>query len=347
MKVLFIGSCAHLREESERTHFVEACREIGAAFARLGAQFILGSSKETTADRYILDGIASVPGVHKVTFFFPEDSGTPELPRDREGTIDAVFKRIRGPWAGMRIRQIQAADGVVTLGGKSGTAQIIHSAIALGVPVLAVASFGGATSDLWSEVKQYYERLTNDNEKIDNLREAWEPGNETIVTGALQELMRRRVFQHTRSQKDSMLFCLTLALLIAWVWLFISPFQPLQASFFALLAVSAFLGNSLRESLWMMNEVGGQMSLAELLAELRAGLILAFCLSLLYFAGSFAFTGDFQAITYTTGPPTAEQMNDYQRVAVTMGLLGVAGGWLLERMALYLEDQFSSRGLFG
>jgi hypothetical protein len=34
---------------------------------------------------------------------------------------------------------------------------------------------------------------------------------------------------------------------------------------------------------------------------------------------------------------------DYQRVAVPMGLLGIAGGWLLARVAENLTGWFSSR----
>jgi hypothetical protein len=67
--------------------------------------------------------------------------------------------------------------------------------------------------------------------------------------------------------------------------------------------------------------------------------VLAFALALLYLAGSFTFTGSFKVISSTS------TIDDYQRVAVPMGLLGIAGDrcGLLERVAENLTGWFSSR----
>ena len=73
------------------------------------------------------------------------------------------------------------------------------------------------------------------------------------------------------------------------------------------------------------------------MAEFGAGLILAFSLALLFLAGSFTFTGGFKVISATS------TIEDYQRIGVAMGLLGIAGGWMLERVAERLPTWFSSR----
>ena len=58
--------------------------------------------------------------------------------------------------------------------------------------------------------------------------------------------------------------------------------------------------------------------------------MLAFGLAMFYLAGSFTFTGKFE-------PISDGNSNDYQRVAVGMTLIGIAAGWLLERVSRYLR----------
>jgi hypothetical protein len=71
-----------------------------------------------------------------------------------------------------------------------------------------------------------------------------------------------------------------------------------------------------------------------LVAEINAGLFLAFALALLYLGGSVTFTGKYQTIS---------SLSDYQRVAIVAGLSGIAGGWLIERVAETLTRWFSAR----
>jgi hypothetical protein len=100
----------------------------------------------------------------------------------------------------------------------------------------------------------------------------------------LTDLVRRQVF---RSRSDLTtpvtIVVLTAMLFAAWVWLFIAPPKPWQATFFALLAVSVFLGTSLRSSLRAVRDPIAALSAADVLAELTAGLVLAFALALVFF----------------------------------------------------------------
>jgi len=209
--------------------------------------------------------------------------------------------------------------------------------MALEKPVLAVACFGGSAADTWTQFEPFYERLSTTREQVGNLREEWHAGNDEIVAKVLTELVRRKLFSRTRLAVDALPLLLNVALFISWVWLFVAPPKPWQASFFALLAVSAFLGTALRGSLRMVVDPAESPSRSGLIAEFSAGLVLAFALALLYLAGSFTFTGGFKVIS------AKSTLDDYQRVAVAMGLVGIAGGWLLERVAENLTGWFSSR----
>jgi hypothetical protein len=209
--------------------------------------------------------------------------------------------------------------------------------MALEKPVLAVACFGGSAEVTWTQFEPFYERLSTTREQVGNLREDWQAGNDEIVVKVLTELVRRKLFSRTRLAADALPLLLNMALFAIWVWLFVAPPQPWQASFFALLAVSAFLGTALRGSLRTVVDPAEGPSRSGLIAEFSAGLVLAFALALLYLAGSFTFTGGFKVIS------AGSTLDDYQRVAVAMGLLGIAGGWLLERVAENLTGWFSDR----
>lgn len=339
MKVLIVGSLHHDPSEPIKDAFRNACKEIGAALARAGFEFIVGSSSLKTADWWVLEGAAGIAGKHKVFVFRPDDGPTPRLPSDEtaNGKFIVRYRRLRGTWAGSQIYQIQAADCVLMVGGARGTAQAGYSAMALEKPVLAVASFGGSAADFWKQFEPFYERLSV-REQLGNLREDWQPGNGKIVVKVLTELVRRKLFSRTRLAADAVPLLLNMALFAVWVWLFVAPPQPRQASFFVLLAASAFLGTALRASLRTVVDPAEGPSRSGLIAEFSAGLVLAFALALLYLAGSFTFTGGFKIISSNDS-----NLDDYQRVAVAMGLLGVAGGWLIERVSDKLTGWFSSR----
>lgn len=336
MKVLIAGSLHISGADRVRDDFISACRQIGAALARANAEFVVGTMSTNTADRYIVEGAASVEGTHKVWMYRPEHGETPELPvlPDAKGTFEVHHRRLRGPWTASRVPQIQVADCVLLIGGRRGTTLVGYSAVALEKPVLAVGSFGGSAAELWRDLDPFYQRLVSTKKHVGNLREQWSESNAELAVEVLKELLQRRIFTNARRDYYSVsILLLVLVLLAAWVWLFVAPPRPWQASFFVLLAISAFLGTSLRGALAAVLDATDRPRGISV-AELNAGLILSFVLALLYLAGSFTFTGDFDAVV---------TRDAYQRVAVAMGLIGIAAGWLLERVAENLTRWFSRR----
>lgn len=339
MRVLIIGSLNYEGSKQFQEDFISGCKQLGAALARAKVEFIIGSSDSNTADKYILEGASEVSGTYKIWIFRPEDGSTPKLPSGENSKANFIpfYKRLSGPWAAGRVPQIQAADAVLMVGGARGTAQIGYSAIALEKPVLAIGSFGGSAAHLWSQFEPFYQRLGSLSNQVGNLREEWQPQNAELAVKVLQELVRRRAFQRSSSGPSLILFALNILLFAIWVWLFVNPPKPWQASFFALLAVSAFLGTALRSSLQVVIDPTEHKSRDAVIAELSAGLVLAFALALLYLAGSFTFTGKFEVISDNS------PFDAYQRIAVAMGIIGIVGGWLLERVAESLTRWFGDR----
>lgn len=334
MKILIVGSIHHKDDEAIREKFKEACITIGAELVRSKIELVVGSTNERTADRWVLEGAAKVKGNHKVWLFRPEESESPNVPIGDlyAGNFKVIHKRLKGPWAGGRVSQILEADGVLMIGGGRGAAQVGYSAMALEKPVLAVASFGGSAKEAWSQFDPFYQKLSQTKEEFGHMRENWQMGNEKLVVSILRELVTSGVFRRSKLVADLTPMLLNLVLIATWVWLFVEPPIPGQASFFALLCVSAFLGTGLRRSLSIALDQAIPISRKAAIAEFSAGLILAFALGLLSLAGSFTFTGTIQDLSNLDG---------YQRLAVTMGILGVTGGWLLERVSDKLKNLLS------
>jgi hypothetical protein len=222
---------------------------------------------------------------------------------------------------------MQFADGALLVGGGRGTAQVGYVAMAMGKPAVAVASFHGAAEELWPLLEPFYQRAAKLRDEVPNLREKWKPEYASLVVRLFRELIRTDAFSQRSLRSPLLVLALNLLLFTVWVWFFVKPPLIWQASMFGLLAVSAFLGTSLRTALRTVVDPSEEKSNEVVIAELSAGLVLAFSLAMLYLAGSFTFTGKFQP--FSEKPP----IDDYQRVAVGMTLIGIAGGWLLERVA--------------
>jgi hypothetical protein len=340
MKVLIAGSMGDNLAPESQAAFMQACRELGVALARTGAEFVIGSSNTSTADRYVMEGAATVEEKHKVWIFRPEKGDNVELPpTDQTKTkLNPYYKRLRGPWAAGRISQVQAADAVVLIGGVRGTAQVGYTAVALNKPTLTIGSFGGAAADLWEFVEPFYARLGSSADDVGALREPWR-GVESadLSVRLLREIVQRRVFSRPATIGPLLQLLFNLLLLTLWVWLFCEPPLTWDATMFGLLALSAILGSSLRSALRAVTDPNDTKSREVVVAELSAGLVLSFALAMLYLAGSFTFTGTFQPFK----PDST--VDDFRRVAVGMTVIGLTGGWLLERVAERVHSWLGDR----
>jgi hypothetical protein len=123
---------------------------LGRAFAEQGLETILGSAEPHTADGFVLDGIASVDGRHKVMVLLPaERLDTWGDIAKFDGRVDISVRRLQGTWSVESVWQILAADAAVVIAGHRRTAQMAYMAPALERPVVAIPSFGGGAREQW------------------------------------------------------------------------------------------------------------------------------------------------------------------------------------------------------
>jgi hypothetical protein len=145
MRVLVVGSLHYEGADRVRSAFTNACMMVGAALGRHQHEIVVGSDSRETADRYIIEGLSSVPGDHRV-FVYRPDNRSPFDARRWPHLVMSVHQAGTS-WATGRSLQIRAADVVLVIGGGRGTQETIYAVPVLHRPMLVITSFGGAAGD--------------------------------------------------------------------------------------------------------------------------------------------------------------------------------------------------------
>lgn len=330
MNIMVAGSTDFAGGEQVHEEFVSACKDLGAWLAKAGHTIVVVSDVEKTADRHVVFGANSSGQRAKVVIINPQRGAAPfAADREQLSNLDFSYRRSRGPWAVGRIRQLLEADGVITIGGGRGTAQLGYTAPALERPVLAIPAFGGASRDLWDEyVDQDLERLNFYRPrfldgKVSTLSQQWDASKGDLAVKVMEELVKQNPYRSQRIVPQAVIVTFQLLLLTGWIALFVNPFD-FTVSFFLLLGISALLGTGIRTSLRFLREISPRIPVRRLATEGILGLLLAFALALFYLLGVHTVTGDPNYVTIG-------QTDDFHRIAVNMSLLGLAAGVLVER----------------
>jgi hypothetical protein len=339
MKVLVVGSLHHPEVQAQQDNFIAACRELGTALARAACDIVVGSDSPNTADRYVVEAAMAVPGKRTIWVLYPESEkgGAPFKDRLGAGGTETQFRHcdLKGPWVAARIPQVLKADAILAIGGGPGTVQAGYVAVSLERPVLAIPSFGGAARELAPILEPFYsgsEDLKND---VTVLRNNWGQGDAERAVRVIREARRRKLFHRDSWVIPLILLTCNVLGLAGWVWLFVSPPFPQAVAFFAMLGLAAFVGTTgLRYGLGRLSGDTEDRPVSRLLAEVSAGILLAFGLAVVYLIGGFTVTGKFEFISSTTQP------GDFQRVGLAMTVLGLAGGWMIEPVSERLRAWF-------
>jgi hypothetical protein len=336
MKVLIVGSTHFADSSGVRPQFEQACRDVGAALAKAGYTIVVGTSDPTTADRFIVEGAATVEGKHLVRVIRPDAGVTPfsAQPLLHQERIQFRFVRCRGTWTVSRVHQILAADVVILIGGGPGTAQAGYSAPLLGVPVLALPAFGGAAREVWDYLSKDYERVAGVKKRATELRETWRAESAGAVLAAAKALVGAELYAQRRTGQGIAELLLSGVLLGSWVWLFDRATSPGIGSFFVLLLLSALLGTVLRRTLRSLSRSGQTQQGPTFWSDATCGLLVAFGLMLIAFTGDLTLTGKLDLLN--------PQPSDFQRVSVVFSVIGFFAGFMMERASRLLAAKLGS-----
>jgi len=341
MRALIVGSMPPDWSEGTKDFFKRACRELGRELAKSSIDLVVGSDGEETSDRYVVEGAASAEVNIDVVVCKPEPDGPdaeswrnwrPFSDKEAEFTqLEFQHKPSKGNWSSIRLHQILAADVVVIIGGNldpdSGVTQTAYSAPVLGRPVFIVPAFRASDTWLYARFEGDYDRLGLSSE-MNLFQGNWTGDRAETAVDLVQRLLAKNPYKRGDKWGGISILIAVLFLLAMWVTVFIFPFQQKIVSFFLLLSVSVVLGTVLRNTNFLGN-VETPVDQQRLPVRLAAGLILAFCLALMYFAGGSLIDGNFKFMSFPNP-------DDFARVSVTMSFLGLGAAILLEQAAARL-----------
>jgi len=180
-------------------------------------------------------------------------------------------------------------------------------------------------------VSRYYRSCGIKEHEEGALREAWNTDTAEIAVRTAESLVRNTPFHLKAGRIEIGMTIATLILIAVWVALFRRPWGiEKDIAFYAMLAIAAMLGTSLRSTLRLVRDEIVDVNLRMLLIEARAGILIAFGFAILYLAGGIVITG--AVVSLTTD-------QDFMRIAITMSILGFASAFLLHEAAANLQDR--------
>jgi hypothetical protein len=148
------------KEEEART----ACVELGSELAKQGWSIAVYSSDKTLIEADIVQGFISqgTGSDGSITCYYPRGANIsfPEM-----ASHSALFRAVIDPsddWEVSFYRSLEKVDGILVLGGGPTTLIAWHIALTKGLPVVAIAEFGGSSTKLWQYLSSERERFQDE-----------------------------------------------------------------------------------------------------------------------------------------------------------------------------------------
>ncbi len=173
------------------------------------------------------------------------------------------------------------------------------------------------------------------NDHIERIVEHWNTESADYSVSLITKLKKLGLFSKNKKMPNLSLSFVSIIALSLWVYYFTNPINNNMLVIFLLLALSAILGTSLRTLLSSLLDDNPPLNWNIIIIEMSAGLILALGLSLIYLVEGFTVTGKFEFVSLMSN------RSDFIRISIFMSLLGLAGGFLIEKTSDFLRTRLS------
>jgi fluoride ion exporter CrcB/FEX len=170
----------------------KAAEDLGAELAKRGARLLVYGGPFIEAD-FVRGFVTGKPAEDRsILMWYSKDMEPP--PFNEEQNYPKLFERRAEKGADWEIafyRAISRADGVILIGGGNATKIAGQVAIGAKIPILTLAEFGGAASQVWDTLSAG-EDLPNRDE-INTMARPWSSDSATILVNALLAQQDRRL----------------------------------------------------------------------------------------------------------------------------------------------------------
>jgi hypothetical protein len=327
-------------------------KQLGAYFAEMNVDLVVGSTSERTADYCIIAGakqFLSGKGDKKVNVTFVGRSYRSKHNQDAESDLEQFlpaanfnvkYEPTEGSGNSARlINGLKHADVVLLLCGGTSTATVGAACLYNRKPALALPQFEGSAEDLWEMFLPYYARGTLNQEEIRLLGGKWNENSAAAVFTALTKLKKYNAFEDRVATQQWILCVLPMLFIIAWLAAFCGQAPPYGVIGFALVALwASLIGSTARGIRTFYFERQARFSLPQLVAELALGVIVAFLSYLILQITGIIIEGN----PITTD--TLKNPEHFQRMAIAMTLLCFGGAYFVESSIKRLQVRIAGYG---
>lgn len=177
----------------------DACAEIGAALAARGCRLAVYSSDRQFIEGDIVRGYCAAADIEpkSIEVRFPADATIdfPELASHPEAFH--LRRDMSTDWETSFYRSLFSVDGIVLVGGARGALVSGLMAAAQRIPLVPIATFGGATAKVWQHFARDPGFARPD--ELEAMSQDWSPGAAEALVDALVAQIDRRA-QHRRDE---------------------------------------------------------------------------------------------------------------------------------------------------
>jgi len=182
-----------------------ACEALGRELAAQGLDIVVYSSAAQFVEGDVVRGYASSDDapVRSIQVRAPQGSGTIQFPdgQSRPNLFDPRPDASQD-WEVSYYRSLVETDGVLLVGGGRSTYITGLIALAFGIPIVAVASFGGRAVSVW----QALDRVRNDAEPVEIAlmgASGWSDDRAAPLVGCLTAQGQRRAARREAEHRDA------------------------------------------------------------------------------------------------------------------------------------------------
>lgn len=157
MKVFIVGSMREISEDKQQ-EMGNACRNLGAVFARAGHSLILGSDAPDSADFSVVEGAntQSQASPHKVYVYRTRRTDHRPFGDQQLANVSLHVRDDFKEQTAAHVRSVLDSDVVLLIGGRQKTLAAGYVAHALDKPYLPIPCFGGSSAELWLDFEARY-----------------------------------------------------------------------------------------------------------------------------------------------------------------------------------------------
>jgi hypothetical protein len=176
----------------------EAAVRIGAALAKAGCRIAVFSADPHYIECQVVHGFVDVlkskakkDRAERIEIRAPLGSNTAFAERQQYSDIFADRTDQHSGWRRSFVRTLSQADAVLLIGGERMTEAVGHAAVAFRIPVLALASYGGAAQQVWAAMVPDKDRPTQREYQAMSAPDWSNQRAEQVVDDLLAQIARR------------------------------------------------------------------------------------------------------------------------------------------------------------